>query len=39
VGYPDWIVFGPEFLEEGLSGIRGSGYFRTDWTPGESAWR
>jgi len=39
VGYPDWIVFGPEFLEEGLSGIRGSGYFRPDWTPGESAWR
>ena len=39
VGYPDWIVFGPEFLEVGLEGIHGSGWFDTDWGPGEGAWR
>ena len=39
VGYPDWIVFGPEFLERGLEGIRASGYFDPIWNPGESVWR
>ena len=39
VGYPDWIVFGPEFLERGLEGVRASGYFDPSWNPGESVWR
>ena len=40
--YPDWTVFGVDFLTDGLEGVRGAGYFRGDWSTGEGAeavWR
>jgi poly(3-hydroxybutyrate) depolymerase len=42
VAYPDWTVFDLSFLERGLDGIRGAGFFRTDWSVDagpDSAWR
>jgi len=42
VGYPDWTVLGTEFLEQGLSGVRGAGYFGADWgadAGAEAGWR
>ena len=41
VGYPDWLVCSPVVLEEGLSGVRGAGYFGADWSidPTQSAMR
>lgn len=42
VGYPDWTVLGSEFLERGLAGVRGAGFFGPDWSTdagSESAWR
>ena len=33
VGYPDWIVLGPEILRMGLEGVRAAGYYRADWSP------
>ena len=40
VGYPDWLVMGPEVLLEGTAGIRGTGYFGDDWSveAGPQAW-
>jgi poly(3-hydroxybutyrate) depolymerase len=41
VGYPDWLVLGPEALSAGLAGVRGAGWFGNDWSlaTGETAWR
>ncbi len=42
VGYPDWTVLGSEFLDQGLPGVRGAGYFGTDWSTelgAEAGWR
>ncbi|MEE8469234.1 MAG: prolyl oligopeptidase family serine peptidase, partial [Planctomycetota bacterium] len=42
VAYPDWTVFGVDFLTEGLEGVRGAGYFSGDWSAEEGAeavWR
>ena len=42
VAYPDWTIFGADFLTEGLAGIRGAGYFSNDWSAlegAEGAWR
>jgi len=40
VGYPDWLVCGPEVLTAEARGVRGTGYFGNDWslTTGEAAW-
>jgi hypothetical protein len=40
VGYPDWLVFGPDALARGSAGVRGAGFFGLDWgvTTGEAAW-
>lgn len=40
VGFPDWILFGPDVLERGADGVLGAGFFGTDWNveSGESAW-
>lgn len=37
---PDWIVFAPESLKEGLQGIVGAGFFGNDWllSPRDSAY-
>lgn len=40
-GFPDWIVLRADFLEHGLDGFVGAGFFRTDWSvdpAGGSAW-
>lgn len=37
VGYPDWTVLGTEFLDQGLAGVRATGWFRDDWSPLEGA--
>src|SRR5262249_7812346 len=41
VGVPDWIVLGPEAMETGVGGIRGTGFFGNDWglSNDDSAWR
>ena len=39
VGYPDWTVLDASSLTEGVTGIRGAGFFAADWSVGESAWR
>ena len=43
VAYPDWTVLDVTFLEEGLAGIQGAGFFGHDWrADGEGAsavWR
>jgi hypothetical protein len=42
VAYPDWTVIGSDLLSEGLPGVRGAGFFRSDWSPlegAEQAWR
>lgn len=36
VGLPDWIVVGPEALKEGVTGIRGAGFFGNDWSLSDS---
>ena len=40
VGIPDWMVFGPEAMEQGIGGIRGAGFFGNDWkySDADSAW-
>jgi hypothetical protein len=41
VGYPDWVVLGPEVLARGRTAVRGAGFFGNDWglPTGEFAWR
>lgn len=41
VGYPDWVLFGPEVLEKGTGGVLAAGFFGADWDveSGEFAWR
>ena len=42
VAYPDWTVLDSTFLDLGLEGIRGAGFFNGEWSTGEgaiSAWR
>lgn len=41
VGYPDWIVIGPEALESGIEGVRAAGFFDGGWrlSPADTAWR
>jgi poly(3-hydroxybutyrate) depolymerase len=42
VGYPDWTVLASDSLREGLAGVRGAGFFRSDWSMeagAEGAWR
>jgi hypothetical protein len=41
VGYPDCVLFRPEALAKGLSGITAAGFFGNDWSVenGEFAWR
>jgi len=40
-GFPDWIVYGWEMLDQGSLGVRGAGYFDRDWraASGGHAWR
>ncbi len=40
VGFPDWIVLGPETLTGGPEGVRSAGFFGLDWSveTGEFAW-
>jgi poly(3-hydroxybutyrate) depolymerase len=40
VGYPDWLVFGPEAMAQGSAGVRGAGFFGIDWSVkmGEAVW-
>lgn len=41
VGYPDWLLVEPAFVEEGLAGVLGAGFFgpqwQLDWS--QSGWR
>ena len=41
VAYPDWIVFGPDTLQTGPTGIRAAGFYNADWQydPTQSALR
>ncbi|HZU37423.1 MAG TPA: prolyl oligopeptidase family serine peptidase [Gemmataceae bacterium] len=41
VGYPDWLVLGPDTLTKGSAGVVGAGFFGPDWAigDGDSAWR
>jgi hypothetical protein len=41
VGYPDWTVLAPEFLERGTEGVVGAGFFDRRWSleGGDEAWR
>jgi len=41
VAYPDWVVFCPDAVLQGSSGVLGAGFFGTDWSleRGEAAWR
>ncbi len=42
VAYPDWTVLGAESLRDGLPGVRGAGFFRSDWSAldgAPAAWR
>ena len=41
IGYPDWVLLGPEVLEKGTGGVLAAGFFGADWQveSGESAWR
>ncbi len=42
VGYPDWTVMDSTCLTKGLGGIRGAGFFGSDWSAGENSeavWR
>lgn len=31
--FPDWVIFDPETLEKGASGVKSAGYFDFDWRP------
>ena len=41
VGYPDCVLFGPEALTTGLTGVKAAGFFGNDWSVerGEFVWR
>ena len=41
VGYPDWIVLGPDTLTKGSAGVLGAGFFGPDWgvADGDFAWQ
>jgi pimeloyl-ACP methyl ester carboxylesterase len=41
VGYPDFVLFGPETYSKGLSGVKAAGFFGNDWSVerGEFVWQ
>jgi hypothetical protein len=41
VGYPDFVLFGPETFTKGLSGVKAAGFFGNDWSVerGEFVWQ
>ncbi|MGE3167025.1 MAG: prolyl oligopeptidase family serine peptidase [Planctomycetota bacterium] len=40
VGFPDWIVIGPEMLEQGARGVLGAGFLDENWRASDdAAWR
>jgi pimeloyl-ACP methyl ester carboxylesterase len=41
VGYPDFVLFGPEAWTKGLSGVKAAGFFGNDWSVerGEFVWQ
>ena len=36
VGWPDWIVMGPEILNKGTDGVVEAGFFDEDWSLNEN---
>ncbi|HET6326580.1 MAG TPA: hypothetical protein VFG04_18030 [Planctomycetaceae bacterium] len=41
VGYPDFVLFGPDALSKGMAGVNAAGFFGNDWSVerGEFVWR
>jgi pimeloyl-ACP methyl ester carboxylesterase len=41
IGYPDFVLFGPEALTKGLAGVKAAGFFGNDWSVerGEFVWK